>query len=164
MSRTHSLGFSLLLLAAHRVGCGAPSGPVVTIVDAWARPAMALAGMSSDESSEGGMGHAKGGTGAVYMVLVNKGGEPDRLVGGATDIAEVLEIHETVIDGDVMKMRMLPDGLQVPARGEVVLKPGSYHIMLIGVKHDLVSGDRFTLELEFEKSGSLTVELEVREP
>ena len=71
------------------------------------------------------------GTGAVFMLLVNEGGEADRLVGGKTDVAKVVEIHETVMEGDVMKMQMLPDGLEVPARGEVLLKPGSYHVMLI---------------------------------
>jgi copper(I)-binding protein len=98
------------------------------------------------------------------MLLVNDGAEADRLVGGSTDVAEVVEIHETTMKGDVMKMRMLPDGLEVPAKGEVLLQPGGYHVMLVGMKRDLKPGDRFTVDLEFEISGTVTVEPEVREP
>ena len=67
------------------------------------------------------------------------------------------------LENEVMQMRMLPDGLEVPAGGEVLLKPGGYHIMLIGMKRNLEVGDTFELELEFESSGRLTVEPEVRE-
>lgn len=146
-----------LLLAGMQAACGAPSGPDVRADDAWARPAKAV---GETETGESGMA----GTGAVFLLLVNDGGEADRLVGGETGVAEVVEIHETVMEGEVMKMRMLPDGLQVPAKGEVLLKPGGYHVMLIGMKQDLKVGDQFAVELQFEKSGTITVEPEVREP
>jgi copper(I)-binding protein len=154
------LGLIAIFLVGTLAACGAPSGPQVKAEDVWARPAMAMD--ESGESSGEGMGMA--GTGAVFMRLVNEGGEGDRLVGGQTDVAKVVEIHETVMEGEVMKMQMLPDGLDVPAKGEVVLKPGSYHIMLIGIQQDLKVGDRFTVALQFEKSGAITVEPEVREP
>ena len=155
-----------LLLGGMLAACGAPPGPKVRADDAWARPAMAVGEMGTGESGEGGRerGGGMAGTGAVFLLLVNDGGEADRLVGGKTDAAEVVEIHETVMEGEVMKMRMLPDGLQVPAKGEVLLKPGGYHVMLIGMKQDLKVGDQFTVELQFEKSGTITVEPEVREP
>jgi copper(I)-binding protein len=148
----------VLLLAASLGGCGTPPGPSIETEDVWSRPAKAMT--ASEQGSEGGMGMA--GTGAVFMVLSNKGDEPDRLVGGTTDVAKVVEIHETVMEGEVMKMQMLADGLQIPAGGEVVLKPGSYHVMLIGMQQDLEPGDTFKLDLTFEKSGTLTVEPAVR--
>ena len=114
--------------------------------------------------SEGEKGPGMQGTGAVFMLLVNKGDEADRLVAGETNVAEVVEIHETVLSGDVMKMQMLADGLEIPAKSDVLLKPGSYHVMLVGMKQDLKVGDTFTLDLEFDKSGTITVEPEVREP
>lgn len=159
-----SLGVVVLLLAVVLTACGSPSGPQIKTEEIWSRPAMAMKMSESDssQSSEGGMGMA--GTGAVFMLLVNDGGEADRLIGGKTDVAKVVEIHQTVMEGEVMKMKMLPDGLEVPAKGEVLLKPGSYHIMLIGMQQDLKPGDTFKLELEFEKSGSIQVEPEVREP
>jgi copper(I)-binding protein len=58
----------------------------------------------------------------------------------------------------------LPDGLEIPAREEVILKPGSYHVMLIGLTGELNVGDRFPVVLTFEKSGTMTVEAEVRQP
>jgi copper(I)-binding protein len=158
------LGLLVLLVMVTVAACGAPAGSSIEIEDVWARPAMAM--KETTESSEGGagMGQPMPGTGAVFMLLRNRGLEADRLVGGQTDVANVVEIHETVMEGEVMKMQMLTNGLEVPAKGEVLLKPGGYHIMLIGMQRDLAVGDTFTLELQFEKSGILTVEPEVREP
>jgi periplasmic copper chaperone A len=150
----------VVLLMGMLAACGAPSGPNIRAKDVWARPAVAM--MDSGQSSGEGMGTA--GTGAIFMRLVNEGKEPDRLVGGKTDAAKALEVHETVMEGDVMKMQMLANGLEVPAQGNVLLKPGSYHIMLIGLQRDLKVGDKVTVVLQFEKSGTMTVEAEVREP
>jgi copper(I)-binding protein len=148
------LGLAALVLAA----CGAPPGPAIEIEDAWARPAMV--GEGSGES--GGM--AAPGTGAVFMRIINSGREDDRLLLGFTDVADVVEIHETVMEGDVMRMQMLTQGLEIPARDEVVLQPGGYHVMLIGVKEDLNVGDTFELTLSFQKTGQVTVQPEVRQP
>jgi copper(I)-binding protein len=119
-----------------------------------------------DRTSGRGAGQSMGqsGTGAVFMRLRNKGDEADRLVGGETDVAQVVEIHETVMDGEMMKMQMLAGGLEVPAKGEVLLKPGGYHIMLIGLQRDLEVDDTFTLKLQFEKSGTITVKPKVELP
>lgn len=154
----------LLVLGALLVGaCGGAEGPAIEVHDVWARPAMAGGGMAS-EAGSGMAGMGAAGTGAVFLRLTNEGSEADRLVGGRTDVAEVVEIHETVMEGEVMRMQMLADGLEIPAGGEVILKPGSYHVMLIGMKRDLAVGDEFGLELEFEKSGTLAVQVEVRQP
>jgi copper(I)-binding protein len=143
----------------------APEGPRVRVEEVWSRPAVAVGEVSGESSSGGvGMGHGKAGTGAVYMKLVNEGGEPDRLIGAQTDVAEVVEIHETRMEGDVMKMQMLPDGLEIPAEGQVLLEPGGYHVMLMGLKRDLTEGDRIAMVLQFEKSDPTTVEAEVQQP
>lgn len=147
-----------VLAALLLVTCGAPAGPDIEAHDVWARPALRGGGMGTDQ----GMGAA--GTGAVFMRLVNEGRQSDRLVGGRTDVAEVVEIHETVMEGEVMKMQMLAEGLEVPAQGEVLLQPGSYHVMLIGLRRDLAVGDQFELELSFEESGTLLVNPHVRQP
>jgi copper(I)-binding protein len=163
-----ALGLLLTLTGLVLVACGAPEGPSIQVEDVWARPALAM--MASGEAPGTGMGEDEetgqpmAGTGAVFMRLVNEGRETDRLVGGRTEVAQVVEIHETVIADEVMKMQMLADGLEIPANGEILLKPGSYHVMLIGIQRDLNVGDTFTLELDFEKSGSITVQPEVREP
>jgi copper(I)-binding protein len=158
------LALVVLMLSGGLLACGAPPGPSIEAEEVWARPAMTMKESSGSSGAGTEMGKPMPGTGAVFMLLKNVGSEPDRLTGGQTDVAEVVEIHETVMEGEVMKMQMLPDGLEVAAKGEVLLKPGSYHVMLIGIKRDLKVGDTFTLDLQFEKSGSIRVEPEVREP
>jgi hypothetical protein len=143
--------------------CGGAEGPAIEAHNVWARPAMAGAGMQS-EGGTGMAGMAAAGTGAVFLRLTNDGNEADRLTGGRTDVAEVVEIHETVMEDDVMHMQMLADGLEIPAGGEVVLQPGGYHVMLIGMKRDLAVGDEFALELDFEKSGTMAVQVQVKQP
>jgi hypothetical protein len=120
--------------------------------------------MGAEQSGAGDMGHKMAGTGAVFMTLKNEGREADRLLSAQTDVAQVVEIHETVLEGDVAKMQQVSGGIEVPAQGQVELKPGGYHIMLIGLLHDLAVGDRFAVTLDFEKSDDLTIEAEVRQP
>jgi copper(I)-binding protein len=101
-------------------------------------------------------------TGAVYMTIDNKTSTPDRLAGAASDVAAQVQVHEMSMDNGVMKMRELTDGLAVPAGGSVTLKPGSYHVMLIGLKKPLAAGDSFPLTLKFEKAGNISVTVPVK--
>ena len=102
-----------------------------------------------------------GGTGAAYLTVRNEG-ETDRLLGGQTDKAEAVEVHEVVDEGGVMQMRPLADGLEIPAGGEVILEPGGYHLMLFGLTEDLVVGMTFDLTLRFERAGDVVVSVVVR--
>ena len=63
-----------------------------------------------------------------------------------------------------MTMNMLKKGLAAPARGMVEMKPGSYHIMLIGMRHNLDPGDTFALTLYFEKNDPVTILSYVKNP
>lgn len=155
------LAFLMAILSA--CGAQAPSNPQIRAEDVWSRPAVAMEGMPSDESSEGEMGHGMGGTGAVFMTLANEGQEDDRLIAAQTDVAATVEIHQTTMDGDVMWMQSV-SAIEIPAGGQVELKPGDYHIMLIGLHRNLAVGDQFSVTLTFEKSGTLVVEAEVRQP
>jgi copper(I)-binding protein len=127
------------------------------VEDVWSRPAVAL----GEAESEGEMSRA--GTGAVFMTLVNQGQEAERLIGAQTDVADTVEVHQTVMEGDVMRMQRV-EYVEIGAGAEVLLKPGDYHIMLIGMRQDLAVGDRFAVTLLFENSDPQTVEVEVRQP
>jgi periplasmic copper chaperone A len=162
MGKITRVASAVLLLAIVLAACGAPEGASIQVTDVWARPAMAGGAMESSEGTAGGMGAA--GTGAVFMQVANEGREADRLIGGRTDVAEVVEIHETRMEGDVMKMQMLAEGLEIPPQSTIRLEPGGYHVMLIGMKQNLELGDRFEVELQFEKSGAQRVQAEVRQP
>ena len=101
-------------------------------------------------------------TGAVYMTLDNKSGTADRLTGVSSDVADKLQIHEMKVENGVMKMREIAGGLPIPAGGSVALKPGSYHVMLIGLKKPLTAGEKFPLTLTFEKAGNISVTVPVQ--
>lgn len=96
-----------------------------------------------------------------YMKITNNGTTPDRLLGGSTDAAQKLEIHEMRMDGSVMKMRELPNGLEIPPGATVELKPGSFHVMMTGVSRPFVKGERVKAALTFEKAGKVDVEFAV---
>src|SRR5215470_8938126 len=84
-----------------------------------------------------------------YMKIENTGKDADRLVGGSTGIAGKLEIHEMKMEGSVMKMRELPKGLELKPGQGVELKPGSYHLMLTGLKQQPKEGDKVKGTLVF---------------
>ena len=93
-----------------------------------------------------------------YMKLINTGTEPDRLVGGTNANSEKFEMHEMSMDNGVMKMRPLPNGIEIKPGQTVELKPGSYHLMFVGLKQPFEKGKRVKGTLKFEKAGSVDVE------
>jgi periplasmic copper chaperone A len=97
-----------------------------------------------------------------YMMLENRSKVADRLVGGTSEIAGRIEIHEMANVNGVMTMRELPKGLEIPAEGMVALKPGSYHVMLMGLRRQLKEGEKVSGTLVFEKAGTIPVTYEVR--
>jgi len=96
-----------------------------------------------------------------FMTVSNTGKQADRLIGGSSPASARVEIHTMSMAGGVMRMRPLPNGLPIPAGGKLELKPGSHHIMLIGLKKPLKLGTMVPLTLRFEKAGTVTVQLKV---
>lgn len=118
------------------------------------------AGTATPDHDHDGHGHGSG-TGAVFMEITNNGDEADTLIAAKTDVAEIVEIHTMVMDGDVMKMKELEDGLEIPAEETVTLESGGYHVMLINLTQDLHDGDEYTLNLEFENAGEVEIDVVV---
>ena len=96
-----------------------------------------------------------------YVKIANTGSTPDRLTGGSADVSGKFEVHEMSMDGGVMKMRELKDGLEIPPGATVELKPGSYHIMMMNLSRPLAKGDKVKASLSFEKAGKVDVEFTV---
>ncbi len=184
-----TLRFSTLLVAFAIVlgacsGAATPlpaSGPpstagqsgTITVTNAWARAA------------------AAGTTGGAYLTITNGGSAADALLSVSSPAAPMVEMHETVpmgapspaaslapsaspsagmgcgacgpvpSSGGMMGMRPVAR-IDVPAGGAVELKPGSYHLMLVGLTADLRPGASIQLTLTFEKAGQVTVSAEVR--
>jgi len=146
----HFLAAAVLLQACGS-GEGAGGGGVV-VEDAWARP-MAV---PEDGASPPGI-HS-----AAYMILRNDGDSPDRLVGGETWVAESVEIHESRMEDEVMRMRRVEGGIPVAPGEGVELRPGGLHLMLMNLRASLVEGDTIILSLHFEESGHQEVVVPVR--
>ncbi|MGP6157469.1 MAG: copper chaperone PCu(A)C [Vulcanimicrobiaceae bacterium] len=135
----------------------APSAGVaatLAIVNAWSRPAT--------------------GSGVVYATIVNRGARSDRLLGGSSPLAARLEMHRTTTSNASGSMAgrgnmparmttMLPvPSVSIPAGGQTVFAPGGYHIMLIGLRHDLKAGERVPVRLHFAAAGWLGTSALVR--
>ena len=105
-------------------------------------------------------GGAKVGGG--YLTIENKGSAPDRLIGGAADVADRVQIHEMAMNDGVMTMRPLDKGLVIEPGKTVKLAPGGYHLMLLDLKSPLKQGDKVPVTLEFEKAGKVSLSLDVQ--
>jgi hypothetical protein len=95
---------------------------------------------------------------AGYLTIVNKGTTADRLVGFSSPEAGKFEIHEMSMDNGVMKMRPLPNGIEIKSGATVELKPGSYHLMFVDIKRPFEKGKRVKGTLTFQKAGPIDVE------
>ena len=99
-------------------------------------------------------------TGAFMQVTSTQGG---KLISAKSPVAGVVEIHEMVMEGDLMKMRAIP-GLELPAGKPVELKPGSYHVMLMELKQQLKEGETVPVTLVVEGKDGKRENIEVKAP
>jgi copper(I)-binding protein len=137
---------SIMLAAALAVATPAFTSAqtsTVTVQDAWARATPP---------------HAS--TAVVYMTLTSP--KPDKLIAASTPVAATAQLHLMEMDGNVMKMRSVPGGLDLPAGKPVTLGPSGYHIMLEGLKQPLKQGQTVTLRLTFQTAAPVDVVADVQ--
>src|SRR5215471_14152016 len=96
-----------------------------------------------------------------YMTITNTGSEPDRLIGGVLPQAGRFEMHEMKMNGNVMQMREVREGLEIKPGQKVELNPGGYHVMFTELREPLKQGDTLKGQLRFEKAGSADIEYRV---
>ena len=99
--------------------------------------------------------------GSGYMRIVNRGAEPDRLIGGTAEVAARVEVHESSTADNVARMRLVEGGLVIPPGETVELKPGGLHAMLVDLKRPLKQGEVIKGTLVFEKAGTVAIEYRV---
>jgi copper(I)-binding protein len=99
--------------------------------------------------------------GGGFLVLANTGATADRLIGAKSPVSDKVEIHEMKMDGNVMRMRALEKGIEIPPGASVELKPGGFHLMFTGLKSPFAKDTKVPLTLVFERAGSIDVELAV---
>ena len=100
--------------------------------------------------------------GGAFAMIHNHGKMDDRLLSAASPVAKRVEIHTTEMKDGVMKMIEQKDGIAIPAGQAVELKPGGYHVMLMGLTGPLVEGSVIPVTLKFEKAGEVAVEVHVK--
>jgi periplasmic copper chaperone A len=149
----------VLVAACSAAGTATPAAGGLTVEGAWARPAPKTAN-----------------AGAAYLVVKNAGTTADALISATSPVSGTAEVHETYViaspsgampaasgamAAEMMGMRPVAR-IDIPAGGSIELKPGGYHIMLMGLKQELVAGTTISLTLTFEKAPPITATLEVR--
>ncbi len=99
----------------------------------------------------------------AFMILYNHAINEQVLVGARSNVATAVELHNHIMAEGMMKMRRI-EQVVVPGHGQVELKPGGLHLMLIGLNQNLEVGERVTIELEFANGQRLIVAAPVRMP
>jgi copper(I)-binding protein len=134
---------SLALFAA--LACGTAYAQNVEVRDAWIRSSV----------------QGQKATGA-FMKITSKG--DTKLVSVSSPVAGVAEVHEMKMEGDVMKMRAIPGGLDMAAGKTVELKPGGYHVMLMDLKAALAKDSTVPLTLVFKDAKGAESKVELKVP
>lgn len=118
--------------------------PAVTVHDAWVREPMGGRNM----------------TGA-FAVVENTGATAKAIVAASSDISDKVELHEMKNENGMMKMSPVKK-VDVPAKGKLELKPGSFHVMLFDVKKKIADGEKISLTFTFDDGSKVTTEAQVR--
>ena len=127
------------------LACGTVYAQTVEIKDAWVRTAVA----------------GQKATGAFMKITAKEGA---KLIAVSSPVAGVAEVHEMKMEGDVMKMRALTEGLVLPAGKTVELKSGGYHVMLMDLKAPLAKGSAIPLTLVFKDAKGVQSKVELKVP
>lgn len=149
MNRIHTalvaaaLGWLPAALAAHEIATLAEQNGIL-IEDGYARAAGAAAK-----------------TGAGYMAITNQGAAPDRLLAVESDAARRVELHTTILEGGVARMRMIEGGLVIAPGETVVLDRGGAHVMFMGLTEPFAAESTVAVTLVFEKAGRVPVAIPV---
>lgn len=133
----------LVLALAFSLG-SLPAFADLTVADAWVRATVPQ----------------QKATGAFMRLTSNRDA---RLVSAASPLAGVAEVHEMVMDGNVMKMNAIP-GLDLPAGKTVELKPGGYHVMLLDLKQQVKEGDEVPVTIVVETADGARETIELKAP
>lgn len=126
----------------------------------FASTAMAGDMMVSNPWARASAGMAKAG--ASFMQIMNMTGKDDTLIAAKSDVAKRIELHTHLMEGGVMKMREVKGGIPLKSGATQELKPGSYHVMMMGLAAPLKEGTTFPVTLTFAHAGEQTVNVMVQ--
>lgn len=125
------------------------ASPTLEIDEAWAKSAAA-----SDD-------HAMT---AIFGLIHNPTAEPIGIVGATTDVADMVELHETIIDANgTTVMQAVEAGFLIAPGQTLSLEPGGDHVMLMGLNQDLIAGDQVSFSLTLSTGASIDMKAEIRD-
>lgn len=151
-----ALTIAVACLAACSPEAPAPTAPTVAASAAPTGDALAIAEPWAAATPNGAT------VAAGYLVVNNPTANADTLVSVSSPRAARVEMHEMKMEGEMMRMRAV-DTLEAPAGGALVLAPGGYHLMFIGIDAPFVEGQEAPVTLTFAKAGAIDVVLPVRD-
>ena len=122
--------------------CSAPGD--IEVHQAWVRPT------------------AEGENAAVYLTIHNHTANDDELISASSNVADVIEMHQSKMENDVMQMDMLTS-LPLAADEEVIFTPGGWHFMLVNIKQELVLGEHMGLTLHFKNHADIVVNVHIED-
>ena len=145
MHSPHWMFAAVLMCATLFLSAACSTGHGIVVADPMARPSP-----------------LEGGTGGAFMTIRNGTGQTDRLRSAASPAARVVELHETVDDNGMMRMVPQPEGWEIEPGGQLELKPGAKHIMLVDLVRPLEPGTTIEIALNFDRAGSIKVQVPVK--
>lgn len=98
----------------------------------------------------------------IFMTLISA--VDSRLMSASSPVAAFGQVHEMRMEGDVMKMHAMKDGLEIPAGKTIELKPGSYHVMLMDLKAPLLKDTTIPVTLLFVDAKGIESKTELTVP
>lgn len=137
--------FALAIGSLFLSACGSNMPNEVAVKDYWARSGM------------------KDGNSAAYVLLQNGTSADVELIGASSEVAQAAELHLSQMKADGTMEMIQQQSIAIPAGGEMELKPGSYHVMLIGLKQELKAGDEITLTLKFKNHQDIILKIPVKD-
>jgi periplasmic copper chaperone A len=144
LTRTLLMAVLLVAVAGLIAACNGNDDADPIVEDQWARPG------------------EQGDNAAAYMVIRNDSDDDIRLTGASSDVARMVEVHESRMEGGVMRMEEMEE-IVIPAGESVALEPGGYHVMFMNLERDLEPGDSFDLTLHFDGLDDVEIEVPVEE-
>ncbi len=98
---------------------------------------------------------------AMFFDAVNNSDQPDTLYKVESDLAEMVQMHETFKKDDMMGMREVQN-VVVDPHSTFKFKPGAHHIMFINLKKDLKEGEKSDVTFYFKNSGKIKISVPVK--
>ena len=115
------------------------------VKDGWVRPA------------------GKGMNTAFYFKAINNSDKADTLLSVKSDVAKMVQMHETFSKNGMMGMRQVK-AIPIKSKSTLEFKPGGYHVMVMNLKKDLKKGSLAKFTLHFKYAGDVTVRAPVKMP